>query len=75
MTKYQLLSKITSQIPDKLLTNNVLMLSSQDTGCAGGDLNCIVDKRDATNNPEAKMSKALLRLIKLKEWNDSYHAL
>ena len=40
-----------------------LLMSSQDSGCAGGDLNCIVDKRDATKNPEAKMSKALLRQI------------
>ena len=44
-------------------------------GCAGGDLNCIVAKRDATNHPEAKMSQALHRLIKLKDWQDSYQTL
>ena len=52
-----------------------LLINSKVTGCAGGDLNCIVDKRDATHNPEAKMSKTLQRLIKLKEWHDSYRAL
>ena len=52
-----------------------LLMNSKVTGCAGGDLNCIVDKRDATHNPEAKMSKTLQRLIKLKEWHDSYRVL
>ena len=52
-----------------------LLMNSKVTGCAGGDLNCIVDKRDATHNPEAKMSKTLQRLIKLKEWHDSYRTL
>ena len=52
-----------------------LLINIKEIGCAGGDLNCIVDKKDATNHPEAKMSKALQRLIKLKDWQDSYRTL
>ena len=52
-----------------------LLINSKDMGCAGGDLNCIVDKRDATHHAEAKMSRGLQRLIKLKDWKDSYHTL
>ena len=36
-----------------------LLINSKDMGCAGGDLNCIVDKRDATHHAEAKMSRGL----------------
>ena len=52
-----------------------LLINSQDSGCLGGDFNCIVDKKDATNYPESKMSKGLHRLIKLKGWTDSYRYL
>ena len=52
-----------------------LLLNIKETGCIGGDFNCIVDKKDATNYPESKMSKGLLRLIKLKSWQDSYRSL
>ena len=52
-----------------------LLINCQATGCVGGDLNCITDKRDATNYPETKMSKGLARLIKLREWKDSFRVL
>ena len=52
-----------------------LLINSKVTGCGGGDLNCIVDKKDATHYPEAKFSKALQRLIKVKDWQDSYRSL
>ena len=52
-----------------------LLINCKEMGCAGGDLNCIVEKKDATHNPEAKISKALQRLIKLKDWQDSYRSL
>ena len=52
-----------------------LLINSKDSGCLGGDFNCIVDKKDATNYPESKMSKGLQRLIRLKEWKDSYRYL
>ena len=48
-----------------------LMVNCQDSGCMGGDFNCIVNKIDATHYPEAKMSRGLQRLIKLKDWKDS----
>ena len=52
-----------------------MLVNSRDTGCMGGDFNCIVNKMDATNYPEAKMSKRLQRLTKLKNWQDSYRTL
>ena len=52
-----------------------LLLNSKDNGTVGGDFNCIVDKRDATNYPEAKFSKGLERLIRLKNWQDSFRSI
>ena len=52
-----------------------LLINSKYSGCLGGDFNCIVDKKDATNYPESNMSKGLQRLIKLKGWHDSYRTL
>ena len=46
----------------------MLLMNTNDTGCIGGDFNCIVDKKDATNYPESKMYRGLRRLIKLKGW-------
>ena len=53
----------------------ILLMNTNDTGCIGGDFNCIVDKKDATNYPESKMSRGLQRLIKLKGWQDSFRSL
>ena len=41
----------------------------------GGDFNCIVNKMDASQYPEAKMSRGLQRLINLKNWQDSFRTL
>ena len=49
-----------------------LLINSRQDGCIGGDFNCIVDKKDATQYPESKFSKGLQRLIKLKDWSDSF---
>ena len=46
--------------------NLTLPLNSHADGSVGGDFNCIVEKRDATNYPDSKMSKGLKRLIQLK---------
>ena len=35
-----------------------LLINSKESVCAGGYLNCIIDKKDATRYPEAKMSNA-----------------
>ena len=53
----------------------MLLMNSKEAGCIGGDFNCIVEKRDATNYPEAKMSKGLQRLIGLKGRQDSFRSL
>ena len=52
-----------------------MLTNCKEVGIAGGDLNCIIDKRDATHYPEAKMSKGFQRLVKLKEWKDSFRTL
>ena len=52
-----------------------LLINSKENGCIGGDLNCIIDKKDATKYPEAKMSKCLQRLVKLRNWKDSFRQL
>ena len=52
-----------------------LLINSKEYGCAGGDLNCIIDKKDATKNPETKMSKCLQRLVKVKNWKDSFREI
>ena len=52
-----------------------LLTNSKEAGVVGGDLNCITDKKDATHNPEAKISKGFQRLAKLKDWKDSFRTL
>ena len=52
-----------------------LLVNSKESGCIGGDFNCIVDHIDATHYPEAKMSRCLQRLINLKDWKDSFRVL
>ena len=52
-----------------------LLINSKESGCIGGDFNCIVDNKDATNHPDSKLSKGLKRLIKVKDWKDSYRTI
>ena len=43
-----------------------LLINHKDSGFIGGDLNCIIEKEDATNNPESKISPSL-KLSELKQ--------
>ena len=52
-----------------------ILVNRKSMGCIGGDLNCITNKQDATNNPEAKMSPSLKRLTKTFGWVDSFRSL
>ena len=52
-----------------------LLINCKENSCAGGDLNCIIDKKDASKLPESKMSKCLQRLVKVKGWQDSFRLL
>ena len=61
------------KICSEILPN--MLLNSKESGFCGGDFNCIIRKNDATQNPDSKMSKCLERLVKLKEWQDSYRSL
>ena len=62
---------------EKLCSETIpnMLINSKEHGVIGGDLNCIIDKKDATRHPESKMSKCLQRLVRLKNWNDSYRLL
>ena len=52
-----------------------LLTSRKKDGCVGGDLNSIIEKVDATNHPEAKMSNCLKRVVKAFSMKDSYRTL
>ena len=68
----------TAKMSRENICSNVLpnlLVNCKLSGCAGGDFNAIIDKRDATNFPENKMSKCLQRLVNLRNWNDSYRCL
>ena len=41
-----------------------MMINHNQLGFIGGDLNCITEKEDATNNPESKISPSMKRLAK-----------
>ena len=51
------------------------MIHSKPAGCISGDFNCITDKKDATKNPESKLSPSLKRLMTTFSWSDSYRKL
>ena len=52
-----------------------LLLNRLDSGCIGGDFNCIIDKADCTNNPASKMSPSLVRMVRTFDMKDSYRAV
>ena len=41
-----------------------LLINRGDIGCAGGDWNSIINREDANNLPDSKMSPALTKLVK-----------
>ena len=52
-----------------------LLLNRQDSGCMGGDLNCISDKAYCIHNPAFKLSPSLGRLIKSFDLANSFRTL
>ena len=52
-----------------------LLLNRLGSGCIGGDLNCIIDKRDCTHNPNTKMSPSLARMATTFNMKDSFRTL
>ena len=52
-----------------------LLINAKDVGAVGGDWNCILDEKDATKNPNQKLSQCLNRLVKTFKWVDSYREL
>ena len=62
---------------EKILAETIpqLLVNAKDAGCLGGDFNCIINKVDATRNPESKLSPSLKRLVKTFSWQDSFRAL
>ena len=52
-----------------------MLVNRSKVGCIGGDWNCLVNKKDASNLPDSKMSPGLKRLIALMDWKDSHQLL
>jgi exonuclease III len=58
-----------AEVIPQLLTNR------KEVGICGGDMNCIVDLKDATKNPQTKMSPSLRSLVNNFSWVDSFRSL
>ena len=52
-----------------------LLMYKKKNGIIGGDFNCITEKKDATNNPDQKMSECLKKLIRLYGLKDAFRQL
>ena len=57
--------------------NNIpnVLLYKKKIGLLGGDMNSIVDKKDALNYPEQKMSKCFMKLINLYKMSDTFRLI
>ena len=62
---------------ESLLSETIprMLINRQMSGLIGGDWNCILNKEDATNYPEQKLSPSLVRLVKTFSFQDSYRIL
>ena len=52
-----------------------LLVNHKECGVWGGDLNCITDISDCTNNPASKMSPSLSRTLKTFSHSDCFRSL
>ena len=52
-----------------------MLTNCKPAGCIGGDFNCIINKSDATNFPDSKMSPCLARLARAFGRSDSFRVL
>ena len=52
-----------------------LLLNRQDSGCIGGDFNCILHKQDCTHHASPKISPCLGKLVKTFNMKDSFRCL
>ena len=52
-----------------------LLLNRKDSGCIGGDFNCILDKIDCTYQASSKMSPCLAKLVQTFNMKDSFRSL
>ena len=52
-----------------------LLLNRLDSGCIGGDFNCITNKMDCSYNPGPKMSPTLTKMIKTFDLKDCFRIL
>ena len=62
---------------ESLLSETIprMLINRQMSRLIGGDWNCILNKEDATNYPEQKLSPSLVRLVKTFSFQDSYRIL
>ena len=61
--------KLLAEVLPQLMTNGMR------NGALGGDFNCILDKKDATNNQEQKISSSLKRFVTTFNLSDSFRSL
>ena len=52
-----------------------MLVNKKESGCAGGDWNCIISEKDATSNAPQKISPSLKHLVAALKWKDSYRVL
>ena len=52
-----------------------LLMNRKESGCWGGDLNCVTRATDCTHNPESKLSPSLTRLINTFNQSDSFRCI
>ena len=52
-----------------------LLLNKQDSGCLGGDFNCILNKQDCTYQASSKISPSLAKLVHTFDMKDSFRIL
>ena len=52
-----------------------ILINSKNSGCVGGDWNCIIDNIVATKKQSSKMSNSLKRLTSLFDWVDSFRCI
>ena len=52
-----------------------LLVNCKESGCWGGDLNCITESKDCTSNPGAKKSPSMSRLTRAFSHIDSFRSI
>ena len=52
-----------------------MLVNRKESGCVGGDWNCVISEKDATSNASQKMSSSLKSLVAAFKLKDSYRII